>query len=667
MTTPLALPEEFNPATFMLARTTEFGTFHESRRAARFAADLVANGTPEDLALAEKTLEAVLRCQETDPNDPHVGNFYWMAEDSVVEDLNAVEFVLEALIPMVRGHAERLSPDLRRRVLAAIRLGLEEIRRLDVLVAYTNITVLDILNSCLGGELIGDREIAERGYAKLQRWMDFTNQSGHPYEFNSPTYMAVALRGLKRLADHVQDEDTRLRARAMAARLALSVALHIHRGTGRWAAPHGRAYHPSVICETPPEETLLRTWIADGVVPDWIADVLADTRLPFSVLETAHREQGVVLTTYQAEAFAFGTAGTAYHPQADVCMVHYRRPGAERPGVLYTRYVLDDKWFGDSYHSTDRTKTRNLLDEGSFYSVQAMNRAIGVYSPVGFQAGSSAKACFIWTGFEQIDEVWIGSQRVHSLPASVPPGQVVVVGSGDAYFALRPLTVTRLSRETPIRLVEKEGDLVLEIYNYQGPEKRFWELRSPGFFFQGHPIVAFYLEVVPRTAYADGRGLAQAVAAGRVEESLALPVTSTADSVDGERVYSARYERDGEQVGLAIDLVKWQLLRRWTQDGELGSPMLASPLANQSRSGRVVAGDAVLTCAPEPAWLWAAPERGCWVAGYLGNCPTTLMLETPRGTVQVESMGPGTLIWDNGQAHVEAVGEPTVKITTQST
>ena len=109
MPTPLPLPPDYNPATFMLVHTVETGSYHESRKAARFAGELVANGAPEDLALAEKVLDAALACQETDPNDPHVGNFYWMAEDSHVEDLNAVEFCLERLIPMLLRHGDRLA------------------------------------------------------------------------------------------------------------------------------------------------------------------------------------------------------------------------------------------------------------------------------------------------------------------------------------------------------------------------------------------------------------------------------------------------------------------------------------------------------------------------------------------------------------------------------
>ena len=69
----------------------------------------MANGTPQDLELAEKVLNVVLGCQELHPDDPHYGNFYWMLEDSVVFDLNAVEFALERLVPMMIEHGERLS------------------------------------------------------------------------------------------------------------------------------------------------------------------------------------------------------------------------------------------------------------------------------------------------------------------------------------------------------------------------------------------------------------------------------------------------------------------------------------------------------------------------------------------------------------------------------
>ena len=160
------------------------------------------------------------------------------------------------------------------RVLECIRLGLAEIEKLNVLVVYSNITLLDILNTCLGGELLGDERIARRGYHKLVDWMALTDANGTAYEFNSPTYTWVDIHALQELVRLVRDADTRTRARAAIVRLGLSVALHIHRGTGRWAGPHGRAYQPSIHCETPAEEDFLREWIAEGALPAWTLDAL---------------------------------------------------------------------------------------------------------------------------------------------------------------------------------------------------------------------------------------------------------------------------------------------------------------------------------------------------------------------------------------------------------
>ena len=179
MPEPLTLPPDYNPETHLLSKTTENGTFHESRGGAGFARRLIQNGHPDDIALAHKVLEATLACQETRENDPHHGNFLWMAEDDVVGDLNAVEFCLENLIPMMIDGRDRLEPAMRDRVIHAIRLGLAEIARIDVRVSYSNITMLDILNTCLGGELLEDASIAQRGYDK--------SSGPSPFDFARPS------------------------------------------------------------------------------------------------------------------------------------------------------------------------------------------------------------------------------------------------------------------------------------------------------------------------------------------------------------------------------------------------------------------------------------------------------------------------------------------------
>ncbi len=84
---PLPLPGNFDPEVNMPMHKTELGVFHTSRSAAGLMARLVANGTPEDLAMAEKVFAALQSCQELRKESPHYGNFYWMREDTVVEDL----------------------------------------------------------------------------------------------------------------------------------------------------------------------------------------------------------------------------------------------------------------------------------------------------------------------------------------------------------------------------------------------------------------------------------------------------------------------------------------------------------------------------------------------------------------------------------------------------
>ena len=658
---PLTLPESFNPETSMLSRTTENGTFHESRGGARLAAMLVSNGTPQDLELAEKVLDATLACQERREGDPHLGNFFWMREDDAVGDLNAVAFCLENLIPMMIRHGDRLPPDMRARVLEAIRLGLEEIRNLDVWAVYSNIAVLDILNSCLGGELLDDADIAERGYHKLIEWMALTDRNGIPREYNSPTYSNVIIRALKILTDLVRHDETRTHARTAAARLGLSVALHIHRGTGRWAGPHSRAYHPSVVCQGPPEMDMFNRWVEDGTLPAWMADALAHRPDQLEITETASVEENMGITTYHSPSFALGISAREAGGQSDVMMVHYARKGADRPGVLYTRYLTNDKWLGDFYHATDRTKSRNLIEEGRFFGVQQGPRAIGLYAPGNLGSASSAKACFIWTQRDLVDEIRIGDKRVDTLPADIPDGAVIVLGSGDALFAVRPLTRRDLGRNAPIRLIEKQGDLVLEIYNYLGPQKPFWEMRGPGAFFRGHPQCGVYLEVAERSAYPDGKAFSETVASGDLTDRAAAPFT-----YDGERArpWTLEYARDGKTLGIEIDLMTWKLVRRWTQDGDVGWPMLDSPVARETRDGAVSVGDATLRCGKDAAWLFASPQTKRWVAAYHGQAPAPFTLTVPDGKVELAAMGTGTVVWDKGVVTVEAVGvEGTPRVT----
>jgi hypothetical protein len=175
----------------------------------------------------------------------------------------------------------------------------------------------------------------------------------------------------------------------------------------------------------------------------------------------------------------------------------------------------------------------------------------------------------------------------------------------------------------------------------------------PGAFYQGKPQCGVYLEVAERAAYPDGRAFAETIASGSLRDVAQTPFVYAGQ---GERAWTVEYERDGQLLGIEVDLMAWQLKRRWTQDGDLEWPMLECPIARETRTGQVTVGEATLSCGKSAAWLFASPETKRWVVGYHGLQPAPLILTVPDGTVEIQAMGIGTVVWDRGQVTVKAIG-----------
>jgi hypothetical protein len=174
-----------------------------------------------------------------------------------------------------------------------------------------------------------------------------------------------------------------------------------------------------------------------------------------------------------------------------------------------------------------------------------------------------------------------------------------------------------------------------------------------GLFYKGRPQCGVYVELAEHSAYTDGSAFGKVVASGELHDVTAPAYTYYGE---GERPWTVEYRRDGQALGIEVDLMEWRLKRRWTEQGEPGWPMLESPIAGQNATGRVVVGEAVLECGRAPAWLFASPATGRYVAGYHGQRPAPLSLTVPGGRVEVPEMGIGTVVWDNGKVTVEAIG-----------
>jgi hypothetical protein len=509
--------------------------------------------------------------------------------------------------------------------------------------------------------------------------MSFTDRSGATYEYNSSNYTTVAIQVLSQLAKLVRDPETRERARVMLARVGLSAALHMSPATGRWAGPHGRAYHQTVVggggrrpraqdprnSEGGLEIDTFRRFIQDGDLPAWLADATEWGDQPIQVVETTDASNGLGTSTYHGKSFSLGVANRELNNQANryiawqsnLFTLHYRRGEDSAPGSVFTRYIMDDEWLGDFQSTPARPKGNEIPEKGLFHGVQDCERAICMYTTAelnGLVTHFSAKAIVAWPRWDDKDEIWINEKRLERLPAVVEPGSTVVVVSGDAMMAIRPLSLTDMGRNAPIRIAEMEDrTLVLEMYNYLGPRKTFWELAFPGTFYKGAPRGGFYAEVAERSAYPNGAAFARVVASGKLTDEAEPPFT-----YDGQkpRMWKAEYARDGRTVGVETDLMNWpKPVRRWTDKGDLGQPMLESPVARESRTGKVQVGEATLTCGQQAAWLFASPKKRLVVAAYHGPDAAPLTLKLPGGSVELEALGTGMVIWDNGNVTVEGL------------
>lgn len=655
--------ELFDSTVNMLAVSVDDRVYHRVYLTCDYAVALVTEGSSEALSRAEKVIHAVLECQKLNAYDPHYGNFFWEKEEGIVEDLNAVEFVLIRFIPMVMRYGDRLTDSLLQRLQQAIRIALDEIARIDVGLIYTNIVAQDVVNSILGGHLFKEQRLIERGLKKLRNWQSFIDRNGIPHEYNSPVYTSVTITALSHLIDLTDDIEAKMIAKLIMIRLGISFALHLHPYTNRLAGPHCRAYYQFLTFQTLPEYDVLIQHIEQGHLPSWINRLVAERPTLMNIRETSDIDNKTSICTYHSQSFSLGTATRELDTQSNryisnqsnVFSVQYTRGNDPLPGIVYSRYLLNDRWLGDYRTTLSRGNRDVFFDEGSFRSVQNGAKSINVYAPIGLGAWErcfSAKACLIWHDCSNVDEVWIDGTLTHELPIDVTNVKVIVVGSDDIYVAVLPLTLTDLGINAPIRLVEREEHLVLELYNYLGPTKTFWELAHPGAFFQGQPRCGFYTEVAEKSDYSSGAEFAQVVSKGKLFENFDPQITYDGNN---ERKWTVEYKRDNETLGIELDMMQFEIKQMWTHNESDMMPMLDSPIAIEQSNGEIRLGDASLTCGGEGArWLVSLPDSETWVAGYHGPGIGELRLTVPQGYVHFDKCSRAIVTWQQGNVYIDA-------------
>ena len=165
-------------------------------------------------------------------------------------------------------------------------------------------------------------------------------------------------------------------------------------------------------------------------MPEGLLSLLDNRAHPCEIAESAPGP--VQLNTYHGDSFSLGVASQELKTQSiifialqsNVCYGQFLRPSIDRPGIFFSRYLLDDKWVGDFRTTPSRASDQLLPEEGRFFGVQDGARAIGLYAPRaldGFTCTSSAKTIFTWTERHLIDEIWSTTGQSTRCPQTSPP------------------------------------------------------------------------------------------------------------------------------------------------------------------------------------------------------------------------------------------------------
>lgn len=627
---------------------------------------------------AEGIIAAMLDSQETNPEHPHRGNWKWLVDDPEVGDLNAIQFVMRWFLPILVNFSDKMSDELLSCCSDSIRLALGEQERMNIAPTFSNIHIGSLFALLVGSEWLGDDHYFTLGVNRWNRWVAFTLENGAPHEYNSPDYGGWQLSALASIVQYVQDPTIRLQARIMYERLWLHLVLHIHTPTGQIAGPHSRSYWYTMTAgrgmtkdtiwlesgfewllksgeyggndSLPAHFMNLSLTLVDQLMPSYLDSWLAtqNSIFPYEVRETANRHINSDITTYHSKSFALGTASSTYsigtdcfyiEHEANYLMLHYTKPeDAGRWGMMYSRYVVNNRHWGTMGPAPDRPKEGNFYDHGNFAGVQKNNKAIALYALMPEQEEVfSLKTVVAFQSGESLDTVWINSENIDiAQPRTLAKGDWLIVEDGDVYIGIYPLEQSNLNGAAPIRLERGPlGELWLSIYNYDGAAIRFWDYASlKGAFWRGNLRAGFVVEVAEKDSFSSAKGFLEH-----------LQTAQITDHVDNNHIRTVTYQSEDDALTIRYDLWNTRPVERLYNGSIYDPPQLESPLAVQGDTGYLRSGSAKLYSKPQ-IMILVAPKTDS-NQHYVVMNPTTqstfLRFETAVGTITAEEFGMGRL------------------------
>lgn len=144
---------------------------------------------------AEAYLRRAFDAQDMKPESATYGGLPWRIGDDSISDLNAVEFALQPLGPLLIEYGDAFSKDFLAYLRPRVRASVEATLRRDVETTYTNIYVTRMVDVAILGGWLGNEELIDRAETLTDAWIELTRRQG-VWEYLSPTYYRVAMDSL---------------------------------------------------------------------------------------------------------------------------------------------------------------------------------------------------------------------------------------------------------------------------------------------------------------------------------------------------------------------------------------------------------------------------------------------------------------------------------------
>ena len=424
-----------------------------------------------------------------------------------------------------------------------MKLAFGEAERLDVNWTYTNIHLLDVQNSILGGQLLNAGDLRARGQKRLMQWAERTKEVGAPHEFNSPTYSAVQINALATIAKFAEDRSTRTLAVEMEEFVWRHVARYWHAPTMQLGGPHSRAYRRDVTGASGFLKVVLYKLLGDPRLlaetphyagPDSEGEVMvALTGYHFPVdVEQKFREPAtrdvreragseMRLTARITPEFALGTMSRPYGvgepsepwPMHNSCILYYAKLSPPGYGVLYCRYRINAGPVGHPSREF-APPWLDTWDDGVFCTAQIGGRALVAYglSPRGQRPIESLRLDIRLIAVKNGGDILVDGRLYEGGAITMEPAKAVTIADGDVYIGIVPFEPSQLGHGPSMVIWEDGQELVISMVNYEGAPKVFWEYRSlAGPFFKGNVKNGFALWVAPQPDFPSLGKFAQAL------------------------------------------------------------------------------------------------------------------------------------------------------------